>query len=186
MIKIEELKNTKNIKILAAVIGFLIICILVLLGCKNLIGKSIGLNKDIIKKTQELNKEKTTLAQQGPIKSELEKINAKILSIEKGFSSNIEEIFLQLNKFAVESGASLKTITPSDKKRVEIPGSKDSYIELPVTIRLQCGYRELVTFLRKLEGAKKIMAVVDIHIQPDQQNVWEHNIELIVNVPVSI
>ena len=181
-----NLGKLKDIKVLGAIIVFIFICFLVLAGCKNLLAKNMKLGKDITKRSQELDNERNTLARQGPMKSELNKVSSKILSIEERFSSNVEEIFLQLNKFAAESGVSLKTISPTEKKIIGIPNTKDTYIVLPVTIKLKCNYHELVVFLRRIENANKIIAVTDIRIQPNQQDIWKHDIELIVNIPVTI
>ena len=184
--KIGSLTNIKNPKMIAAALAFVVICILVIINCVNLFFSSNKLKDEIDKDRLRLESGKSILTKQGPLKSKLEGIKAKLDSTEAGFSANPEEIFLRLNRSAAESNVTLKTITPLDKKSIKIPDSEDMYIELPVTLKLKSGYQELVSFLRKIEKLNKIIALTEIRIQPDPQNIWKHDVDLSVAIPITV
>jgi Tfp pilus assembly protein PilO len=186
MIKIQDLKNPKNLKNLAIIISLLIICVLTFKNSLSLFSKNIKLKEEIKAKDLLLARGQGSSASQVKVSAEINKISQELLDTEKQFSSNAEEVFSTLNKFAEGSGISLKGISPLDKKETKIPDSLDIFSEMPVSLKLKCGYFELIAFLEKLENSDKIIFIEEIKIGPDQKNIWEHEIELLLKVPMSV
>lgn len=187
MIKIDKLRDPKNIKILAIIIILFLISIISLNNSRALWSKNKQLKNEIIAKTGELTKIPNISPTKETIETQTKELIEKISSFEKRFSPDGEEIFSFLNRFAESAKISLKAISPLDKIEVTIPNSKDiMYLELPVNLKLECGYHQLVSFLNKVETAEKIMLVSEIKIQGNPQNIWDHSIELSLKVPMSI
>lgn len=186
MIKIDKLRDPKNIKILALIIILFLISVIVLNNSRALWSKNTQLKNEVIAKRGELAKIPNISLLKQTIETEIKELTEKISSFEKRFSPDGEEIFSFLNRFAESAKISLKAISPLDKIRVTIPNSKNIYLELPVNLKLECGYHQLVSFLNKIETAEKIMLVSEIRIQGNPQNIWDHSIELSLKVPMSI
>ncbi len=184
-IKIEQLKNLKKLKALPAIIILLIIAAISLRGYQALWSKNTKLKGDIIKKREEIAKSANISSLKRTGGSKIKELEEKLSSIENRFSSiNTEEIFSSLNRFVESSGISLKAISPMEKTEVAIPGSKEKYSELPINLKFECGYNQLLSFLDKIENAGKAMSVTEIKIQTNPVNIWEHNIELSLKVPM--
>ena len=184
-LKFEELKNKKIIKIVAASIILLIMAIISLKGYGALRSKNIKLKAEITNKRQEISSFSNISSLKAAVNSEIKKLEAKLSSLEKGFpSSNTEEVFSSLNRFVEASQISLKAISPLEKIEIPIPDSKDKYLELPINLKLECSYDQLLAFLNKIENANKIMIVTEVKIQSNPDNIWEHNIELSLKIPM--
>jgi len=184
-LKFEELKNKKIIKIVAASIILLIMAIISLKGYGTLNSKNIKLKAEIAKKRQEISSFSNISSLKAAVNSEIKELEAKLSSLEKGFpSSNTEEVFSSLNRFVEASQISLKAISPLEKIEIPIPDSKDKYLELPINLKLECSYDQLLAFLNKIENANKIMIVTEVKIQSNPDNIWEHNIELSLKIPM--
>lgn len=184
-LKIDQLKKPENIKILVLIVILIIIGLLALKNLKSLWLKNLKLKSEVVRKTEELSRTTKTIQPKETVEAEIKKLEEKFLSFEKKFSFDTEEVFSSLNLFAEGSGISLKAINPADKLESTIPNTKDTYLELPVSLKVECGYYQLISFLRNIEGAQNLMLVSDIKIQSNPQNIWDHNIELSLKVPLS-
>ncbi len=185
MIAFNEFKKIEILKLLAIIIILLIINVLALVKIKALFLNYREYDADIIKKTRELAQGPEVSFLKQTVNSEIEQINLKIASIKTKFFPSAEELFLWLNRFAEADKISLKAITPSEKKEIKMPNSNDLYLELPVNIKLECNYYQLLSFLKKIESMKSIILIDKIKIQNNPRNIWEHNIELSLKLPLS-
>lgn len=183
-IKTEAFKNPKNIKVAVVIIILFIIGVSGAKSYKALLVKNQKLKEDIIKKTKEISKGADIPSLKLTINSEIKELGTKLSAIEARFSSNTEEVFSSLNRFIEASEISLKAISPLEKTESGIPNSNDKYFELPINLKVECNYFQLLSFLNKVENASKIMRVTDVKIQSNQDNIWEHNIEISLKVPI--
>jgi len=78
------------------------------------------------------------------------------------------------------------TSTPSEKNEIKIPDNTETYVELPITIKFGCSFYQLLSFLDNLESLKKTILINKIKIQSNPNNVWEHDVELALKVPLSV
>jgi Tfp pilus assembly protein PilO len=186
MSDIEAIKKNKHIKFIAIIILLLAINVYALNRIAALFSDNIRIKADIAKKTQELSNFPDFLSLKEKADSEIEQENSKINAIKNNFFSNVEEIFFSLSRFAEADKISLKAINPSEKNEVKIPNSDEVYLELPITIKLECGFYQLLSFLENLESLKKTILINKIKIQSNPNNIWEHDIELAFKVPFSI
>lgn len=181
----SEFKKIGNIKLLAIIIILLIINVSALIKIKALFLDYRQYTADIIKKTRELDQGPKVSSLKQTVNSEIEQINLKVATIKTKFFPGAGELFLWLNRFAEADKISLKAITPSEKKEIKVPNSNDLYLELPVNIKLECNYYQLLSFLKKIESMKNIILVNKIKVQNNPKNIWEHDIELSLKLPLS-
>ncbi len=186
MANIEAIKKDKNIKFIAVIILLLAINVSALSRIAALFSENIKIKSDIIKKTTELSNFPDFPSLKETANSEIKQEGSKITVITNNFFSNVEEIFFSLSRFAEANKISLKAITPSEKNEVKIPNNNGIYLELPITIKFECSFYQLLSFLDNLESLKKTILINKIKIQSNSNNVWEHDIELALKVPLSV
>lgn len=170
---------------LPLIIIFLIVSAISFKGYATLWSKNKKLKDEIAKKTEEITKGSGVASLKKTAEVEIKELEAILAAIEKSFpSSNTEEVFSSLNRFIEASQISLKAISPLEKTEVAIASSKDKYLELPITLRFDCSYDQLVSFLSMIEDSNKLMIVTEVKIQSNPSYIWDHNIEVSLKVPM--
>ena len=163
MIKIKELINKPKVKLIIMIIAVLVISLIFLKFAYALWVENNGLKAKIKQNRDEITRSEKMASMQNAVNAEIKKINEQVLLAKQDFFTNTEEIFAHLNRFTQEVKISLRNINPGERIRIEIPNQKDAYIELlPVTIKLNCDFSQLLAFLKKIENFKRIIAVDDI------------------------
>lgn len=185
-IKIQELKKPENIKIIAVIIIALIAAAFCLNGIKGAWIKNTGLKNEVMQKDTALKRVANVSFLKVAANTQIKELNEKLVSLEEKFFLDPGEIFSYLNRFAEASKISLKNISPLEKTEVKTEESDTVHLELPINVKMECGYDELVEFLKKVESADKIILVTSLKIQGNPQDVWEHNIELSLKIPLSM
>ncbi len=187
MIKIKELINKPKVKLIIAIIAVLIISFVFLKFAYALWMENNELKAKIKRNRDEITRSEKMASMQNSLNTEIKKISEQISLAEEDFFTNTEEIFAHLNRFTQEVKISLRTVSPGERTRIEMPNQKDAYIELlPVTIKLNCDFSQLLAFLQKIEKFKRIISVDDIRIQNDPQDTWNHNIDIELKTPLLI
>ncbi len=185
MAKIEAIKNPQNIKLIAITIILLIINVLGLSKINALFSAEKRLDSDIAKRTKELSKYSDISSLKNEADSEITQTESEIASIKDKFFSNVEDIFFSLSRFAEANGISIKAINPLEKIETKIPNTREAYLELPITIKLECNFYQLLSFLNNIESLKKTALINKIKIQSDPKNIWEHDIEISLKLPLA-
>lgn len=184
MIKFKELKRRDLIKMISIIIILVIINLIFLRTSKALWSKNIKLKLEINKERAELAKGSNISSLKETLNLEINQLNSKLSSLEERFFPNTEDIFMYINRFVETSGISLTSMEPLEKIQGEIPYSKNLYLELPINIKLKCDYYQLLKFLNNLERTQKSIVVSEIKIQSDPKNIWDHDIRMLLKVPV--
>jgi Tfp pilus assembly protein PilO len=179
-----ELKKRELIINISVIIILVIINLALLRAAGALWSKNRKLKSELNERKGEIAKQPKISVVQETLNLEIEQLNLKLSSIEQRLFSNAEDIFMYINQFAETSRLSLKSIEPQEKIKREIPYSKNVYLELPVKIKLKSDYYQLLTFLSKIEEAQKFIMVSEVKIQGDPKNIWEHDIEIPLTVPI--
>lgn len=181
--KIKEFKKI-NIVSICVVIIFIIINLLFLKTSKTLWLKNKKIKSEINKKMEELAKGSNISSVKESLNSEINQLGSKLSFLEENFFSKAEEIFLYINRSAEAAKISLKGIEPKEKVQRPIPNTKDTYLELPINIKIKCDYHQLLVFLDKIEAKNKSILVSEIKIQSDPKDIYNHDIEILFKVPV--
>lgn len=86
-----------------------------------------------------------------------------------------------LQEITKQSKLKFNSLEPAAMKRYVLEETKDVFVELPVRVRLNCGYWDLVDFLKKIEGAKQLMKITDLIIRKDSASEWDQQIEFTIS-----
>jgi len=182
-----NLPKDPRTKIIIGVIIILLISPLFFKAYKSLWAKNKKLMAEINKNTEELKKSAALYATQENLNSEIKRLNLQLSSVEEKIFRETEEAFVNINRFALESKVSLKSIEPLERTKVQIPGSKNQYLELlPLNLKVKCDFYQLLQFLNKIERAANVMPILDIKIQSDSKDIWNHDIQITLKIPILV
>ena len=95
-------------------------------------------------------------------------------------------MFETLKEVTEESQIKFVSIEPQKTKKIELEGSENIYLELPIKIKLHCGYYELIDFLYQVEHSERLMKVTDLSISSDSKDYWEHGVEIFISTYASV
>ncbi len=185
-INLGQLIKAQNIKILAIVVISVIISIIPLKFARGLFLKNIKLAGAIKERSQFINQSANTTSLKNTALPQIERLRGDIASLEAKFSANADEIVADINHFAENTNVNLIGINPQDELEIKIPESEDIYAELPIEVRLECGFYELLAFLKKIENAGRIILVNEVKIRANPRNTWEHDVALSLVLPLGL
>lgn len=101
------------------------------------------------------------------------------------FFASSEEVISALNRLAEESGIGLRALTPLEKQTRLVPATTTIYEALPLILRLRCGFYPFLSFVQRIEQAPKVIYLTDFKLQGTPQDIWEHDIELTLVIPLA-
>ena len=176
-----NLKNTKQVAIIAAVVGiaalYSYINYLLLPQIQN-VAKSYGKLSRI---RAEVKIAQRAVSEIEGLKKQVAKYQGKIESYERMLPAEqeIPKLLGDLSEMAKTSGVKIVGITPFQPKQ-EAQSVERIYQEKPILINAKSGYHELGKFLADLENADRFMEVVDINIKVNNATPKRHDVELLV------
>lgn len=145
--------------------------------------KLISFSKELLEKRNAV-----ILAERGSlnfqeVKKTIIELEKKASQLEKGLPQQIETTLLidTLKDITEESQLKFSSIEPMPQKRYELKGQEDFYLELPIKVKLNCTFFDLITFLEKIENSPRLMKLSDLSISSNPQNAWEHNVEVTIS-----
>ncbi len=185
MKKLKELLTDPKIKttgIIIITIGMGIFFIRIAYG---LWVKNNGL-KTQIKKYKEIIAQAANIpALERSLRADIATLNSRIAASQETFFTNEENIFTSLSRYAQDEHLSLTHLNPAEKTKYAIPHRDDISIGLlPLAIKMNCDYHQLKAFLAQIEASKKNIIVSDIKIETNQQETWNHNIKIDLQIPL--
>lgn len=187
MPKLDEILKKPQVKNVIVVIVVLLLSLQVIKFVKKLWDKNASLSSQIKKDQAELSHGTNISSTQVAVSKEITKLESDINEVQNNFFTNPEAVFAEVNRFAQGSHMSIKSITPSDRKKVAIPDSTDIYIDLfSITLRASCDYNQLIGFLKKIGASDKFITIDKITVQSNMQDIWNHNIELELKVALLV
>lgn len=95
--------------------------------------------------------------------------------------TNTNLIFDTLQEITKRSKLKFSSLDPLPIKKHTLEQTNDLFVELPVRIRLNCGYYDLIDFLGKIETADQLMKITDLSIKDDPNQEWDHAVELSIS-----
>lgn len=150
-----------------------------------MIKKNMGLAKKLSQEKHMLSENQNPSALQKELEGKVEDMTQKISSFDKSSYNNVEGILADLNHFAEESAISLKKIDPMEKIKIVSPENSDLAVwAVPINIKIVCDYKQLLVFLNKIMTSEKFMKVEKIFIQSNSGDIWDHDVQLDMKVPV--
>ncbi|MFA5060364.1 MAG: type 4a pilus biogenesis protein PilO [Candidatus Omnitrophota bacterium] len=117
------------------------------------------------------------------MQKELEIFKNKVVEFETRLPKRIKTNLIIETLQEITEKASLKfsSLEPTTIRKHVIAETNDTFVELPIRVRLRCGYYEMVNFLKKIETAKQLMKISDLVIIDDPAADWDHGIEFTIS-----
>ncbi|MFC1594477.1 type 4a pilus biogenesis protein PilO [Candidatus Omnitrophota bacterium] len=122
------------------------------------------------------------------IKEEIAMLEQKSSEFEQKLPSEIKANLMieTLKEVTEETKLQFVSIEPQKTKRIDLPGSDNVYLELPIKITLKSGYDELIKFLDQIEQSDRLMKITDFSISSNPRELWEHAVELHIGTYASV
>jgi Tfp pilus assembly protein PilO len=158
---------------------FFLIVVIVPLG-----GKIYRLSNEIREKNNQLTLRERTNYDLTKLKKELSILEGGAAEYDRRLPAVVETNMLLDSFKAVTRETKLKftSIEPMESVEFALPGTADTYYELPIRIKLQCGFFELVDFISRIESNKeRLMKVRSLAIKTNPENSWNHNVEIVIS-----
>jgi len=110
-------------------------------------------------------------------------LEKEIVQLEERLPEQLEASLLidTLKDITRESKIQFVSIEPKNIKKYEQTDQKQVYLELPIMVRLKCGYNELSDFIKKIESSKRLMKLSDLRIHGNPQDMWGHDVEVTIS-----
>lgn len=119
--------------------------------------------------------------------SRIQELETEIASSEKRYFGPRDDIFAELNRFALAAQINLTAINPSERTQEAVPFRGDIALEIvPIKLKTQCGYRALRSFLKQIEGSPKTVRLENLKLQHNPNDTWNHLIEVDLKIPLLI
>ncbi len=149
-----------------------------------LLEKIIKLSRQQETISQQLKKAASVTADKEKLSLEVKKISKEIKEFEEKLPSNAElpVILNELIKIGQGDDITFVSIEPKPIKTILIGESgKKGYLEIPVRLKMKCGFHEFARFVSGIENHQRFMSVDNIEIKSDQTDVRNHDISLTVS-----
>lgn len=117
------------------------------------------------------------------MQKDLEIFKGKVVEFESRLPKRLKTTLIieTLQEITKQSKLKFNSLEPAPIKRYVLEETKDVFVELPVRVRLNCGYWDLIDFLAKIETANQLMKITDLVIRKDPASEWDQQIEFTIS-----
>lgn len=162
------------------------------------------LNKEIIKLRENLKKSETLIAGKPQMDSRMAVLQQKLKDYKSALPpySDMPNILQSISDIASESKVKITKIEPLKAEQQQtgavvnppspastlgkpqekpVPSKTELlYTEMPIKIEAKGGYHGLGRFINDIENAKNIMAIGDLEISSNSDDIYNHNVRLLI------
>jgi type IV pilus assembly protein PilO len=183
LIKINKIDKDKIKSYLPFVIFFIVIVLFfnyIFMPQKRKLNE---LSSKVKNKKELLSQVEVTAQNIDELTKSIKQLEKEIAELEDRLPEQIEAKLLIETLKDITKGSRIQfvSIEPKKLEKLELAEQQQIYLELPIRVRLRCSYDELTGFIKKIENSKRLMKVSELKIKAHPQNIWEHNIELIIS-----
>ena len=94
---------------------------------------------------------------------------------------DVPQILKELNQLGEQLGVRFVAVKPLSAQQRPLPGNGQLLIEIPIQLRLECGYHQLGIFINQIENSTRLMKVTELKVSATACNTWAHNAELVIS-----
>jgi len=179
-VKIDREKLMAHLPLILqiAVVLFFLIFVLIPLA-----GKIYRVNNDLKEKNDLLTIKQRTYYDLSKLKNDLSGLEKRAAEYDQRLPPVVETNMLidSFQDITRESKLKFTSIEPMALVKFELPDTGDFYYELPIRIKLKCGFFELVDFINRIEKNKRLMKVSSLQIRSNTGTPWDHQVEIVVS-----
>lgn len=147
------------------------------------ISKVSSLSQNIAQKQNDITTADRSTANVKKMKEDLEKFKEKVAEFENKLPKRMKTTLIieTLQEITQKSRLKFSSLEPLPIKKYKIEETNDVFVELPVKVRLNCGYYDLIEFIKRIETANQLMKITDLSIKDDPSLDWEHIVEFSIS-----
>ena len=117
------------------------------------------------------------------MKQDLEGFKQKVAEFENKLPKRLKTTLIieTLQEITRKSKLQFSSLEPLPIKKYELKETGDVFVELPVKVKLNCSYYDLIEFIKQIETAAQLMKITDLTIKDDPNFEWKHVIEFSIS-----
>lgn len=117
------------------------------------------------------------------LKKELVDLEKKAAEYDRRLPVLVETNMLidSLKAITRQSRLKFTSIEPVGIVNFDLPDTGDYYYELPIKIKLKCGFFDLLDFMERIEASKQLMEITALAIKSNTESPWEHDVEIVIS-----
>lgn len=116
------------------------------------------------------------------LEGEIEQLGAQMAYYEENLKAlrDVPQILKELNQIAEHLDIKFVSVNPLERQKVPLPGDKEYFEQVPISIKLKCGYHQLGIFINRIESSAQFMKVTQLKISLEPKDIWNHQVELVI------
>ena len=147
------------------------------------ISKYFSLSKEFEDKKSSISLVSRSNTDLDKVKKDFDKVRDKAKNLENRLPSRMKTTLIieTLQEITKQSKLKFTSLEPAPIKKYTLEETNETFVELPVRVRLNCGYWDLIDFLKKIESAGQLMKITDLNVKDDPSSNWEHSIDFSIS-----
>ena len=182
---IKNLKQFALIKTIIILVIFIAVHALLIINIQKSWAKIVGLKNELANKTTLAQISSSLPSVKKNVENKITELTRNREEIFKKFFNNDEEILKHINRSAEAANVSVKSLEPQDKIKIMSGDKNTTLSELPVKIKLNCDFKQLLIFLAQIENPQKYIRIEEINILNNSQDTWNHSVQLLLKAPLA-
>ena len=116
------------------------------------------------------------------LEAEIDRLNTQIGYYQQSLqaSADVPQILGELNQMAERLNVKIVSVNPLERKETILPGGEGVLTQIPIRLKLQCGYHGLGIFINQIENSSRFMKITQLKIGAEAKSIWEHQAELVI------
>lgn len=185
-IKLPKIDLNKVRKEYLTLGSILLIILIAFFAYKNVLSPLLGRIKEasaqMERKKADIQKARISPQALSELEKEIEGLKSQIASYRRRLKARAEvpQILKELNQIAEHLKIKFVSVNPLERVKTPLPEGEELLIQLPIKVKLQCGYHELSIFINQIENLPRFTKITDLKLKSDSRNIWTHQAELVV------
>lgn len=116
------------------------------------------------------------------LEGKIEQLKAQMAYYEENLKvlTDVPQILKELNQIAERLEIKFVSVNPLERQKIPLPGEQEYFEQVPIRIKLKCGYHQLGIFINRIENSVQFMKVTQLQISLDPKDIWNHQVELVI------
>ncbi len=147
-----------------------------------LLKKNAQLSAQIKQKTADIQRGKIGPQALQKLQLEINQLKTQVDYYQKMLpvQTDIPQVLKELNQIAERLKIKFDSVTPLEIEQTPLPESDLLLLEIPIRIKMQCGYHQLGIFINQIENSTRFMKITQLRIDSNTRDVWQHRAELVI------
>ncbi len=142
-----------------------------------------GTFREMNTKMNDIKREARLAVNRGILANQSNRMKLEFDNYQKRISSDSSpnKMLEELTAIAESLRINIIGVEPLPVVKNEIAGVAGYYAQMPLRIRLRCGYHEFGRFIARIERSAILMKIERLSMRDDPKDIWRHDIDLTVS-----